>query len=145
MVLHSPFSSPHCGQAFVIFKTKDAAEHAISKLNRNCLLLTSGRPLVGRKGSVKEPSERTRFVGHLVIDKIRQKQHQDKKNAVSTSHCSQPNSIEYEMALEWLVLQEKSNLWWDGLWKKQANEIEELRSQLNIRHDKSLHLERPAC
>lgn len=28
--------------------------------------------------------------------------------AVSTSHCSQPNTIEYEMAMEWLLVQQKS-------------------------------------
>jgi hypothetical protein len=29
------------------------------------------------------------------------------KKAVSTSHCSQPNTIEYDMALEWMLVREK--------------------------------------
>lgn len=29
------------------------------------------------------------------------------KKAVSTSHCSQPNTIEYELALDWMLLREK--------------------------------------
>ncbi len=38
-----------------------------------------------------------------------------KKKAVSTSHCAQPNTIEYDMALEWCLLQERSNRWWNSL------------------------------
>lgn len=30
------------------------------------------------------------------------------KDAVSTSHCSQPNTVEYDMAMDWVLLQEKS-------------------------------------
>jgi hypothetical protein len=29
------------------------------------------------------------------------------KKAVSTSHCSQPNTIEYDLALEWMLVREK--------------------------------------
>ena len=32
------------------------------------------------------------------------------KEAVSTSHCSQPNTLEYEMAMDWCLLQERSDL-----------------------------------
>lgn len=39
------------------------------------------------------------------------------RKAVSTSHCSQPNTIEYEMAMEWRLLQEKSECWWKELYK----------------------------
>lgn len=30
------------------------------------------------------------------------------KDAVSTSHSSQPNTVEYDMAMDWVLLQEKS-------------------------------------
>jgi hypothetical protein len=30
------------------------------------------------------------------------------KKSVSTSHCSQPNTIEYDMALEWMLVREKA-------------------------------------
>ncbi|CAL5361436.1 unnamed protein product [Camellia sinensis] len=136
MVQCSSFSSPHYGQAIVIFKSKDAAELALTELNRKCLMLTNGRAVVGRKGSPKKPSDQTRFVGHLIIGKFKfYKQREEMKNAVSTSHYSQPNTIEYDMALKWRVLQAKSNLWWDALNEQQAKEIEDLRSQLNMSHD----------
>jgi hypothetical protein len=32
------------------------------------------------------------------------------KEAVSTSHCSQPNTLEYDMAMEWCLLQDRSDL-----------------------------------
>ncbi|XP_057504527.1 protein ANTI-SILENCING 1-like isoform X2 [Actinidia eriantha] len=132
MVQRCTFSSPHHGQAFVIFKSKDAAELAISELNRKCLMLSNGRPLVGCKGSPEEPSDPTKFVGHIdIIDKTRfHKQRVEMKDAVSTSHYSQPNTIEYEMAFYWLALQEKSNRWWDALYKKQAEEIDKFMCRL---------------
>ena len=39
------------------------------------------------------------------------------KNAVSTSHCSQRNTFEYGMALEWCALQKKSDAWWNALYE----------------------------
>ncbi|KAA8541868.1 hypothetical protein F0562_023020 [Nyssa sinensis] len=130
MVQHSSFSSPHYGQAFVIFKSRDAAECAISELNRKCLML-NGRPIVGCRGTIREPGKPTRFIGHLVIPKVKfQRQREEMRDAVSTSHYSQPNTIEFDMAIEWRGLQEKSNLWWEALNKQQAKEIEDLRSRL---------------
>jgi hypothetical protein len=32
------------------------------------------------------------------------------KEAVSTSHCSQPNTLEYDLAMEWCLLQDRSDL-----------------------------------
>lgn len=37
------------------------------------------------------------------------------RNAVSTSHCSQPNTLEFEMGVEWALLHEKSAGWWREL------------------------------
>ncbi|KAK2974351.1 hypothetical protein RJ640_021207 [Escallonia rubra] len=116
--------------------SRDAAEFALSKLNKICLMLGGVRPVVGRKGTPRNPGKLSKFVGHLVIEKNRnQRQREEVKNAVSTSHYSQANTIEYEMATEWRALQEKSNLWWDALNEKQAEEIITLRRQLKIRRN----------
>lgn len=39
------------------------------------------------------------------------------KDAVSTSHCSQPNNIEYDMAVEWCLLQERADKSWRRLYQ----------------------------
>lgn len=39
------------------------------------------------------------------------------KEAVSTSHCSQANTIEDEMGIEWRLLQSRSDSWWNRLYK----------------------------
>ncbi|KAH9326310.1 hypothetical protein KI387_006488, partial [Taxus chinensis] len=67
-------------------------------------------------------SEKQKYAGHISVEKhklLMQRAHQteDMRKAVSTSHCSQPNTIEYEMAMEWLLLQEKSERWWNELYK----------------------------
>ncbi|KAG6389492.1 hypothetical protein SASPL_150960 [Salvia splendens] len=42
------------------------------------------------------------------------------KEAVSTSHYSQHNTVEYEMAMDWCLLQSQSDEWWkrlyEGVW-----------------------------
>ncbi|KAK1282888.1 hypothetical protein QJS10_CPB22g00359 [Acorus calamus] len=54
------------------------------------------------------PEQKYRFVGNLSLERKRfAMQREEMKNAVSTSHCSQPNTIEYEMAMDWEFLQEK--------------------------------------
>jgi hypothetical protein len=40
----------------------------------------------------------------------------EQKDAVSTSHCSQSNNIEYDMALEWCLLQERVEKTWRKLY-----------------------------
>ncbi|PQQ15882.1 uncharacterized protein Pyn_37462 [Prunus yedoensis var. nudiflora] len=90
--------------AFVIFKSKITAERVISELNGRCLVSGnwSLRPVIGIRRSLKGPDKTARFVGHLSIAKIRlQSQSEAMRKAVSTSHYSQPNTIEYGMALEW--------------------------------------------
>lgn len=39
------------------------------------------------------------------------------EEAVSTSHFSQPNTIEYDMAMEWFLMQSKSKKWWEMIYK----------------------------
>lgn len=131
MIQQGTFSHPHYGKALVIFKTKDAAEAAISKLQSECLILEDGRPVVGCKGTLTQQGEPVKFFGHLVLDvNKRRRQRDEKRNAVSTSHSAQPNTIEYDFAMEWRCLQEWTDICWRLLFEAQAKEMQELRSQL---------------
>ncbi|WJZ94722.1 hypothetical protein VitviT2T_013555 [Vitis vinifera] len=131
MIQCGTFSSPHNGKAFVIFKLKATADMVISQLNAKCLMLADGRPVVGHRKAPTDPSKPASFVGHLFIDKIRfQRQPEYMRNAVSTSHYSQPNTIEFDLATEWRVLQEKSVLWWKALYEQHSKEIQDLKCQL---------------
>ncbi|XP_057969119.1 protein ANTI-SILENCING 1-like isoform X2 [Malania oleifera] len=130
VIERTTFCSPHYGQAFAIFRSKDKADLAISELKRRCLILTSGRPVIGSRVSPREPTKPTAYAGHLIINRFKHlKQREEMRNAVSTSHYAQPNTIEYEMAMDWRILQEKSDIWWNKLHEQQANEIEVVRSQ----------------
>ncbi|XP_031490640.1 protein ANTI-SILENCING 1-like [Nymphaea colorata] len=124
------FSSPHCGQAFVIFMTREAAELVIKRLNEGCFMLSSGRPLVAAKRAPLLKENSTKFVGHLSIDKQRVINKEEWKRAVFTSHCSQPNTIEYEMALEWKLLQEQFGRCWKELYEQQGKELKGLKCRL---------------
>ncbi|KAM7490351.1 hypothetical protein LguiA_033272 [Lonicera macranthoides] len=132
MVQRTAISSPHIGQAFVIFKTREAAERVVRKLDEGCLMLTNGRPLVGsiRPLLPSLDGKQSTYFGHLVIDKIKLQMQREMKDAVSTSHCSQPNTIEYEMAMEWCLLQERSDAWWKRLYKQQGEEMRKLKANL---------------
>ncbi|XP_021765526.1 protein ANTI-SILENCING 1-like [Chenopodium quinoa] len=130
MVPHTALSSPHSGQAFAIFKTPEAAKKIVRKLDEECLILPNGRALVGVFKVLTFFGKKSSFPGHLVIDKLRNQMSRELREAVSTSHTSQPNNLEYEMALDWRMLQERSNAWWNTLHKKQIEEIESLKTKL---------------
>nr|DAD46365.1 TPA_asm: hypothetical protein HUJ06_004595 [Nelumbo nucifera] len=134
VVQHTSASSPHSGQAFVIFKTREAAEMAIRKLDEGCLMLPNGRPLIGSRVNPVLQRKRSAFVGHLFIDKVRlQMPREDMKRAISTSHCSQPNTIEYEMAMEWRLLQTRVDIWWKELYKQQVVELRKVENNLKFK------------
>ncbi|OIV96547.1 hypothetical protein TanjilG_24200 [Lupinus angustifolius] len=76
-----------------------------------------GSPLVGSIGRPCFPEKKPIFYGHHVVDQHRTHMQREMKDAVSTSHCSQPNNIEYEMALEWCLLQERGDKAWSRLFK----------------------------
>ncbi|PON76485.1 Nucleotide-binding alpha-beta plait domain containing protein [Parasponia andersonii] len=133
MIQRTMFSSSHYGQAFVIFRRKDIAEKVVRKLDEGCLLLSSGRPLVG---SIRTPcflERKATFFGHLVIDRLRHQMQREQRDAVSTSHCPQPNSYEYDMAMEWCLLQERSDFRWKKLYEKQGQEFKKLKTKLKAR------------
>ncbi|KAF5748240.1 hypothetical protein HS088_TW04G00192 [Tripterygium wilfordii] len=133
MVQRTAYSSPHSAQALVVFKTNEAAQTVVTKLDKGCFLLSNERPLIGRIVNHSLQGKQSTFFGHLVIDKLRAQMQREMKEAVSTSHCSQPNTLEYDMAMEWCLLQER----WDCSWKKlrqgQGKELEELKSNLKLR------------
>ncbi|KAL8546980.1 hypothetical protein ACS0TY_006627 [Phlomoides rotata] len=136
MVQPTAFSSPHSGQALVIFKTNEAADKVISELTHRCLVLGDGRPIVGRRRILKKFSPSGKFPGHLSIDKTRLlKRNDEMKNAVATSHHAQGNTIEFEMAMEWRLLQEQSDLWWRDLREEQGKETEALMKQMKSHHN----------
>ncbi|XP_017231637.1 protein ANTI-SILENCING 1 isoform X2 [Daucus carota subsp. sativus] len=128
MVQGTKISTPHSGQAIVIFKTREGTQKVMTKLIEGCLMLPNGRPLVCSTPSTF-PGKQTTFYGHLVLDNKTQAQ-RGKKDAVSTSHCSQPNTIEYDMAMEWCLLQARSDSWWKGLHKQQGEELRKLKATL---------------
>ncbi|CAD6255140.1 unnamed protein product [Miscanthus lutarioriparius] len=105
---HPTYDDPNNGKAYAIFKTKDAADAAILKINSG--LVVGGRPLYCSKGLLEVPKPSVNLIGHLSSHvKIGQKQRDEQKKAVATSHCSQPNTIEYDLALEWMLLRERQD------------------------------------
>ncbi|KAK7271154.1 hypothetical protein RJT34_26810 [Clitoria ternatea] len=131
MIEWSPITNTYYGRALIIFKTKDAAESAISKLNKRCLSLGDGRIVSATKGTLSKPGNKEKFSGHLVIEQAAlQKRRQEMRNAVSTSHCSQSNSIENDMAIEWLLHYERFNACRNALYQQQMTEIQDVKSKL---------------
>ncbi|TKY74595.1 hypothetical protein E2542_SST03358 [Spatholobus suberectus] len=131
VIQKTAYSSPHSGQAFVIFKKMEAAESVVRKLDEGCFLMSNGRPLVGSIGVPCFPEKKPIFYGHHVVDQLRMMQMQrEMKDAVSTSHCSQPNNIEYDMAIEWCLLQERANKSWRKLYQRQGEELSKLKAKL---------------
>ncbi|KAL2925260.1 Protein ANTI-SILENCING 1, partial [Bienertia sinuspersici] len=124
IVLNVPSFDSSYGQALVIFNSKADADFVRNELNKNCLIVEGSknmtlaflesRPLIARKSSLNEPSIASNFPGHLIIDKL-SKIKSDKRKALSTSHCSQANTIEHEMAMQWRFLQSKNDLCWKTL------------------------------
>ncbi|XP_062022334.1 protein ANTI-SILENCING 1 [Rosa rugosa] len=136
MIQQTANSSPYSGQALVIFKTRETAQKVARKLEEGCLLLSNGRPLVGSTATTPCSTEKKpHFFGHLVIDKLRHPMlnEREMKEAVSTSHFSQPNTIEYDMSMEWCAQQEKSDLLWKNLYKQQWKEVRELKAKLKAK------------
>ncbi|KAF2297600.1 hypothetical protein GH714_000123 [Hevea brasiliensis] len=110
VIQNSTFLSPYYGKVLVIFKSKVAAESAISKLQKRCLMLGDGR-----RGSLRDHGNHANFIGHLSVLKFKLRQSEEMRKAVSTAHFSQSNTVEYDMAMEWRMLQEKCDMCWKKL------------------------------
>ncbi|XVF89221.1 hypothetical protein PTKIN_Ptkin19aG0112500 [Pterospermum kingtungense] len=121
------YSSPHSGHAFAIFKTSEVAEEIVTKLDEGCLLLPNRRPLVASFPNPCFPRKQSTFSGHLILDKL--KTQWKMKGAVSTSHSSQPNSLEYDLAVEWCLQIERSSQFWKKLYEQHMNELEKLKAK----------------
>uniref|UniRef100_A0A0E0JL18 BAH domain-containing protein n=1 Tax=Oryza punctata TaxID=4537 RepID=A0A0E0JL18_ORYPU len=127
---HPTYDDPNNGKAYAIFKTKSAADSAISKINSG--LVVGGRPLYCSKGLLKVPKPSETLVGHLTINNIRMgiRQREEQKKAVSTSHCSQPNTMEYDLALDWMLVREKQDTKFRTLHKKHKDERKAFASKM---------------
>ncbi|KAK9079802.1 hypothetical protein SSX86_001475 [Deinandra increscens subsp. villosa] len=122
-------SSPHYKQALVLLKTKEAAQRILAELDAECLMLSDDRPLVATPCPPVSTKKNPTFFGHLAVDKARI-QNQREDEAVSTSHFSQPNTIEYDMAMEWCLEQIRSEKHWAKLHKQQGLKLQKLRKEL---------------
>nr|GMC99520.1 protein ANTI-SILENCING 1 isoform X1 [Ipomoea batatas] len=125
-------SSSNSGQALAIFKTREAAERVIKSLNNKCLMVSNERPLVADIVALpkSQRSGAPSFAGHIFIDRVRHQMQREMREAVSTSHCSQPNTIEYEMAMEWRLLQSRSDFWWKMLFEQQRRDRRRIATKL---------------
>ncbi|KAK9078281.1 hypothetical protein SSX86_002338 [Deinandra increscens subsp. villosa] len=134
MIQCNAFSSPYNGQALVIFNSKDEADFAISELETRCLIIRGLRLVVGSRPSLKEPGkyQPSKYFGHITTDAVKRKQLMDMENAVSTSHHAQPNTITFDMAMEWRARQKMWELCWDALYEQQAEEIANLIEPLKV-------------
>ncbi|KMZ58624.1 hypothetical protein ZOSMA_75G00570 [Zostera marina] len=133
LIEESTFTKSIHGKALVIFKTSDAANNVVQRLDREILMLPGGRPLLAMKGIKRPPSKKSsRLIGLLPIDKYAKikRMRDGLRKAASASHLSQPNTIEYEMALKWMYLEKRSNLWWEMLLKTNVQEVEEHTKRL---------------
>ncbi|KAG5540625.1 hypothetical protein RHGRI_020747 [Rhododendron griersonianum] len=90
-------------------------------------------PLVGSIAPPHFVQKKSVFVGHLSIDINKHQTQREWKEALSTSHYSQPNNIEYEMAMEWCLLQSKSKLWWNKFYMQQGEELRKLKPNLKLK------------
>ncbi|KAI8568804.1 hypothetical protein RHMOL_Rhmol02G0228900 [Rhododendron molle] len=90
-------------------------------------------PLVGSVPPPRSVQKKSAFVGHLSIDIIKHQMQREWKEALSTSHYSQPNNMEYEMAMEWCLLQSRSKLWWNKFYKIQGEELRKLKANLKLK------------
>ena len=133
MIQKTACASPHSGQAFVIFKKKETADMVVKKLQEDSLLMSNGCPLVGSIGRPCFPGKKPAFYGHYFLDQSRMLQQREMKNAVSTSHCSQPNNIEYDMAMDWCLLQKRAEKAWSILYQHQGDELRKLKAKLKTK------------
>ncbi|KAJ7517544.1 hypothetical protein O6H91_21G028600 [Diphasiastrum complanatum] len=115
------------GQALLVFRDKGQGDVALRLLQESCVVLADdGRPLLATEVEQRVPGKSTKFIGHINLDKFksgRSLESEGMRNAVATSHCSQPNTIEYEMAIQWRVIDEQKQMQWEHLRKKQEEAV----------------------
>ncbi|KAF8115880.1 hypothetical protein N665_0025s0323 [Sinapis alba] len=117
-------SFSHIGEALVIFNSRQAAVRAIRRLDEGCLLLSNGRPLIAAFAKVNPPGKPLSFCGHIKLQKTQMRR--EMRDSVSTSRGSQPNTLEFEMAMEWRLHRARSDHALEAVSKRQ---LEERKSQ----------------
>ncbi|KAL0718182.1 hypothetical protein Bca4012_067504 [Brassica carinata] len=121
---------PTC-EALVIFETTDAAKRVIRRLHEGCLLLSNGRVLVASSAKVNPPAPAMPslpFPGHINT------QRRGKRSAAVTSHCSQGNNIEFEMAMEWWLHHGIYKQIWKWIYERQIEEKKKLQLDIEPKH-----------
>ncbi|KAG2300583.1 hypothetical protein Bca52824_037055 [Brassica carinata] len=125
MIERTSVSFSHIGEALVIFNSRQAAVRAIRRLDEGCLLLSNGRPLVAAFAKVNPPGKSSSpFCGHIKLQKSQTRR--ETRDSVSTSRGSQPNTLEFEMAMEWRLHRTRSDHAMETVSKRQ---LEERKSQ----------------
>ncbi|CAN6810719.1 unnamed protein product [Brassica oleracea] len=107
MIERTSVTISHTGEALVIFNSRQAAERAIRRLDKGCLLLSSGRPLVAVFAKINPLGKPSSFCGHIKLQKTQMRR--ETRDAVTTSRGSQPNTLEYVMAMEWCLHRARSD------------------------------------
>ncbi|CAN8299260.1 unnamed protein product [Cochlearia groenlandica] len=125
MIECTSITTSHTCQALVIFNSREAAERAVRRLDEGCLLLSNGWPLVAVFPEINPPGKPSSFHGHIKLQKTQMRR--ETRDAVATSHCSQPNTLEFEMAMEWCLHRARFDQTMEAISKRQLEEKNQLR------------------
>ncbi|RID68291.1 hypothetical protein BRARA_C00461 [Brassica rapa] len=125
MIERTSVTISHTGEALVIFNSRQSAERAIKRLDKGCLLLSSGRPLVAAFAKINPPGKPSSFYGHTKLQKTQMRR--ETRDRVSTSRGSQPNTLEYVMAMEWYLHRARSDHAFQTVIKRQLEVKKSLR------------------
>uniref|UniRef100_M4CPF9 BAH domain-containing protein n=1 Tax=Brassica campestris TaxID=3711 RepID=M4CPF9_BRACM len=123
MIERTSVTISHTGEALVIVNSRQAAERAIRRLDKGCLLLSSGRPLVAVFAKINPPGKLSSFYGHTKLQKTQMRR--ETRDRVSTSRGSQPNTLEYVMAMEWYLHRARSDHAFQTVIKIYSDETQE--------------------
>ncbi|XP_027081437.1 protein ANTI-SILENCING 1 isoform X3 [Coffea arabica] len=133
VVQGTAISSPFCGRALVIFNSAEVAERAVKELIDGCLIISNQRPVVGCIANLPHlRGKLSTFHGHVSVDEVDKNKTQtrkDKRDAKSSCHSSQPNSVAYDLGTEWCLLQKRSNFSWQKLHKAHQLQYGELMAK----------------
>ncbi|CAM6116994.1 unnamed protein product [Calypogeia fissa] len=99
------FSSYTSGEALVLFRNQSEAENAYAKFTENVLIWSEDQRPVVASLACKKRYEINRFHGFLDLAKFNPSKEQGRRGV--TSQCAQPNTVGFEMGMQWRLLQER--------------------------------------
>ncbi|CAM6097580.1 unnamed protein product [Calypogeia fissa] len=99
------FSSYTSGEALVLFRNQSEAENAYAKFTENVLICSEDQRPVVASLACKKRYEINRFYGFLDLAKFNPSKEQGRRGV--TSQCAQPNTVGFEMGMQWRLLQER--------------------------------------